>query len=83
MEAVKGFGGAGSVESPMLSVGFAGRVGSGRKGNKRDPYDKIFKVVFSLLISLRVDQAHTVVPCHGSSFAWIVKAIDFFFPALL
>lgn len=30
----KGFGGASSVESPMLDVAFAGRVVSGRKGNK-------------------------------------------------
>lgn len=77
----KRFGGAASVESPVLNVAFTGRVVSRRKGNKGGPSDKIFKIVLALLISLSVDQ--TVVPCHGSSFAWIAKAIDIFSPALL
>lgn len=66
--------GAGSAASPTPRVAFAGRVGSGRKGSKWGPYDKIFKVALALLIGLDVDQMHIAVPCHGSSFAWACKS---------
>lgn len=46
----------------MLNEAFTGKVVRRRKGNKGGPYDKIFRVVLALLISLNVDRIQL---CHA------------------